>query len=111
MNPPSRLEIEALANEIFNANRQTRIRDFEQAEKLTLTQVRSTHNIGGYAPALVESRAARLRSEILTLADAWVEAFSSYGVPSEDWAVNALEIAALQMAGGRFRMFSENSDT
>jgi hypothetical protein len=100
MNLPSRFEIGTLANEIFEADHERRIRDFAQEETRVLAQVRSTHNIGGYAPALVQCGVERLRSEILTLADAWAEAFTLYGVPSDVWAEKALEKAALQMAGG-----------
>ena len=49
MNPSCQFKIEAFANEIFNAGRPTRIKDFEQAERLALAQVRATHDIGGYA--------------------------------------------------------------
>ena len=100
MNSPSRSEIETLANEIFGADIERRIRDFAREETRALAQVRSTHNIGGYLPALVQCGAERLRVEILTLADAWVEAFTRLGALSEVWAEKALETAASQMAGG-----------
>jgi hypothetical protein len=69
MNSPSRFEIEKLANEIFAADQERRIREFAKEETRVLAQVRSTHNAGGYAPALVQCGAARLRSKILTLAN------------------------------------------
>jgi hypothetical protein len=99
MNFPSRFEVEKLANEIFGADREGRIVEFAKERNRALAKVRSTGNIGGYGPALVQSGAESLRSEILTLADAWVEAFEDYGMPSDALAEEALEKAASQMAG------------
>jgi len=100
MNQPSRFEIETLANEIFGAGRERRIRGFAQKETRVLAKVRSTGNIGGYLPALVKHGAECLRSEIIALADAWVESFTLSRMASHVWAETALETAALQMAGG-----------
>jgi hypothetical protein len=49
---------------------------------------------------LIDSKTARLREEILTLADAWVRAGSEYKVPLGKWAEDALDKAARQMAAG-----------
>lgn len=100
MNPPSRFEIEKFANERFQADRERRIERYAQEQNQALAQVRSGGNIGGCLPALIHCKQERLRTEILILADAWVEASTLYVVPLQEWAEKALEKAATPMAAG-----------
>jgi hypothetical protein len=100
MNPPSRFEIEKLANEKFQADLERRITGYAQKQARALAQVRSRGNSGGYLPALIECKQECLRTEILALADAWVEAGTIYAVPLPVWAEKALEKAAAEMAAG-----------
>jgi hypothetical protein len=100
MNAPSRLEIEQFANDKFQADLARRTNGYAQKQARALAEVSARGNVGGYIPALIQSKQERLRAEILALADAWVEAGTTYAVPLQAWAEKALEKAVVQMAGG-----------
>jgi hypothetical protein len=97
---PSRFEIEKFVNEKFQAGIEDRIDGYAQKEAQSLAQVRSKGNIGGYLPALIHCKQEKLRTEILILADAWVEAGTVYAVSLPIGAEEALERAATLMTGG-----------
>ena len=98
--PPSQFEIEQYANEIFRAGLEDRIDGYAKKQAQALQVAGSTNNIGARLPALIQCKRERLRAEILILADAWVQAATTYNVPLGKWADKALEKAAVRMAGG-----------
>ena len=100
MNPPSHMEIEKLAIEIFGAGIEDRTDGYAKHQAKVLSDARLTNNAGAYLPALIKCKQDRLRAEILLLADAWVESATIYAVALGKWAQKALEKAATQMAGG-----------
>jgi hypothetical protein len=100
MNQPSRFEVEEFAKERFHSGIEIRIKTDAEEKAEALARVRSTHNIGGYLPALIEWKQECLRRSILAMADALVEAGNLYEIPLERWAEQELQVAALQMAGG-----------
>jgi hypothetical protein len=100
MNPPSRLEIEKFANESFQAGLERRTDEYAQKQAQAIAQVMSRGNRAGYLLALIECKQERLRAEILTLADAWVEAGTTYAVPLPLEAEEAFEKTAAEMAAG-----------
>jgi hypothetical protein len=97
---PSRFELEKLATEIFQAGLERRIIEYVQKQAQALAQVRSRGNSGGYLPTLIRCKQERLRAEILALADAWVQAGTTYAVPLPRLAEEALEKATAQMTAG-----------
>ncbi len=110
MNPPSRFEIEQFANEKFQADLDRRINKYAQKQAKTLAEVRARGNASGYVPALIQCKQERLRAEILALADAWVEAGTTYAVPLQAWAEKALEKAAAEMTAGTVSAFRGELD-
>ena len=100
MNLPSRVEIEKLANQIFDAGLERRLMARAQKKAQALAQVSASGNISGYLPAMIECGKESLKTELLDLADGYAEAFTICGMPCELWAEGALDKAALLMAGG-----------
>jgi hypothetical protein len=98
MNGPSRSEIEQYANGRFDVARGDILAEYEKKRKRALHQVRLKSNSGGYLPALTEWGAERLRALLLVRADAYVEAFTLYGRPSDLRAERDLTSAAHQDA-------------
>lgn len=100
MSQPARVEIEKFATEAFAVARDRILREYAEKQRSVQAQVERTHNSGGYLPALAKWGAERLREMILANADAYVEAFTLYGVPSDRQAEQDLQTAAQQMAEG-----------
>jgi hypothetical protein len=100
MNPPSRLEIEKFAKERFQADLERRADEYARKQAQAIAQVMSRGNRAGYLLALIECKQERLRAEILTLADAWVEAGTTYAAPLPVEAEEAFEKTAAEMAAG-----------
>lgn len=96
----ARYEIEKFAKDAFATARDRIQKDYANKERHVLRQVRLTGNSGGYLPALVKLKADNVREVILALADAYVEAFTLYKVPSDTQAEKALKMSAQQMVGG-----------
>ncbi len=96
MTHATRQQIENFANDAFSVARDRILADYAQK----LSQVRRTGNRGAYLPARIELEKERLRTLILARADAWLEAFELFGVPSDAQAEKDLQTCALQMAGG-----------
>ena len=99
-NSASPHEVEKYANEIFAAGIELRIEEYARKQARALAEASATHNSGAHLPALIQSKAERLRNEILTLADAWVRAGNDYNVPLAKWAEDALERTAAMMTAG-----------
>ena len=97
---PARPEIEKFATDAFAVARDRIGGEYEEKKKSVLTQVRRTGNSGGYLPALIKCEAEHVRVMVLARADAYVVAFTLYGVPSDRQAEHDLQTAAQQMAGG-----------
>jgi hypothetical protein len=100
MGQPSRHEIERFANGRFGVAREAILKGYEKKRDHVLREVRQRGNIGGYAPALIDWGAERVREEVLALADAYVDEFIRYDVNSDKQAEKDLEMVALQIAGG-----------
>jgi len=94
MTHPARHEIEKHArNEFAVAQERVAVKHGKKWRRV-LAQVGSTHNIGGYAPALTESKAKHVRKQIIALADTYVKTFDFFGVPSDAEAERSLEVGA-----------------
>jgi hypothetical protein len=100
MGRPSRLEIEKFANDAFAVARDRIVKEHAENEIRALGQVRLTRNGAGYLPALVKLKAESVRDTILALANAYVEAFTLYGMPSDAKAEKVLHTSAQQAAAG-----------
>jgi hypothetical protein len=85
MGRPSRHEIKRFADDQFADVREDILVEYEEKRKEALRQVRLTGNIGVYLPALVKWGAERVRSMVLALADACVEAFTIQAFPRMRW--------------------------
>jgi hypothetical protein len=96
----ARTEIENFATSAFAVARDRIVNEHADKKKSVLAQVGRTHNSGGYLPALTKWGAERLREMILAQADAYVEAFTIHGVPSDRQAEKTLEMAGMQFAAG-----------
>jgi len=97
---PSRHEIEKFVKQRFDVASEDILAEYAARKNSVLSQVQSTHNSGGYLPALTNWGADRLRKMILAHADAYVEAFTLHGVPSDVRAEQDLQTVGQQMAAG-----------
>lgn len=104
---PSQREVQKYASEIFLAAIEDRIVEYAKHRGQALGDARLTNNARAYLPALIKCKQERLRTEILLLADAWVEAGNIYEVALHNWAHAALEKTALQITAGICSTFRE----
>ena len=100
MNHRSRNEIEKFANDAFALDRDRILTEYAEKKSRVLGQVKLTGNSGGYLPALVTWAAEREREMALARADAWVRAFTIFGVPSDVQAEEAIKTYARLSAAG-----------
>ena len=100
MGRPSRHEIEKFANGRFGIAREGILAEYEKKRDQVLREVRRKGNIGGYVPALITWGAERIRRELLALADAYVDQFTRYDMPSDRRAEKDLQTVAQQIAAG-----------
>jgi len=97
---PARHEIKSLADDTFSVTRDRLITEHAEKKNQILGQVARTGNSGGHLPALTKWACESLRETILALADAYVEAFTLFGVPADVQAEKDIEASAKQMAAG-----------
>lgn len=95
-----RIEIEKFARDRFNLLRDDILAEYERKRRHLLKHERRTGNCGGYVPAVTTWGAERARKMILARADAYVDAFTLYGVPSDARAETSLREAAEQEVAG-----------
>jgi hypothetical protein len=105
MSHPARYEIEKFANDAFAVARDRILTEYAERWSHVQNQVTRTGNGGGYLPALVKWGAERERETILALADAYVDAFTLFGTPSDAQAEEALKTAARLSAAGAISGF------
>jgi len=96
----ARSEIENFAMEAFAVARNRIVEEHAEKKRSVLAQVGRTHNSGGYVPALTKWGAECVREMILAQADAYVDAFTTFEVPSDVKAEESLKTASVQIAGG-----------
>lgn len=96
----TRQQIEKFANEAFSVARDRILADYAQKLSRLPDQVSRTGIRGPYLPARIELAKERLRTMILAWADAWLEAFELFGVPSDAKAEKDLQTCAREMTGG-----------
>jgi hypothetical protein len=96
----SRAEIETYADDAFAVACDRLIESQARREYQATAQARRSGNSGAYVPALIDCAAQAVHEVILARADAWVEAFTLFGVPSDVQAHQSLETAAKQIGGG-----------
>ncbi|MGA3238350.1 MAG: hypothetical protein ABSG03_18820, partial [Bryobacteraceae bacterium] len=97
---PNRHEIEKFAKGRFALVRENVLAEYEKQKTQVLRQVRLTGNRGGYVPALISWGVARVRKMVHALADAYVDEFIRYSVPSGERAEKDLQMSARQFAAG-----------
>jgi hypothetical protein len=97
---PSRYEIEKFAKGRFALVRDDLLAEYEKQKTQVLRQVRLTDNRGGYVPALISWGATRVRKMVLALADAYIDEFIRYSVPTDERAEKDLQTSAGQFAAG-----------
>ena len=97
---PIRSEIKKSAEGAFAVVGEDILKEYAEKKNQVLGQVRLTGNSGGYLPALTKWGEERLRRMVLAYADASVEAFTLYSVPSDVQAEQDLQTSAQQMAAG-----------
>jgi hypothetical protein len=97
---PARHEIKSLAEDTFSVSQDLLITEHGEKKRQVLGQVARTGNSGGHLPALTKWACESLRETILALADAYVEAFTLFGVPADVQAEKDIETSARQMAAG-----------
>jgi len=100
MERPSRSEIDESADKAFAVDRKRILAEYETKLDHLPAQVGLTGNSGGYLPALIKWGEERVREMILAWVDARVEAFTSYGVPSETRVETDLKAFAQQITAG-----------
>ncbi len=98
--PTTRDEIESFAQETFAVSYDRILEQFPQKWNSMLNQARSTGNSGAFAPAVTGVATERVRVLILALADAYVDAFTICGAPSDAQAEATLQKSADQFAAG-----------
>lgn len=99
MTIPTRVEIQEYANVAFKVARRRIHREFEEKKAQTLRRAQ-TRNRGSYLPALIKCAAEHVRAMILAWADAYVDAFTRAGLPSDEQTEKDLEMLAQQIAAG-----------
>ena len=119
MRRPARPEIEKFANDVFAVARDRILKEHADQRRRALAQAELTGNSGAYLPALIKCEAQHVRETILALADAYVEAFTIHGVPSDtrvDLRAVARQVTAgaisgirghLRLRSGRLRIAEE----
>lgn len=100
MSHPARYEIEKFANDAFAVAQNRILTEYAEKWNHVQNQVTRTGNRGGYLPALAKWGAERERETILALADAYADAFTLFGVPSDARAASDLKTSSLQIAAG-----------
>jgi hypothetical protein len=98
--PSTRDEIEAFAEEKFSVAHDHIVERFPEKQNQVLNQVRTKGNVGGYAPALTKLATERVREMILAMADAYVEAFTICGAPSDERAESTIRRTAKEFVAG-----------
>jgi hypothetical protein len=93
-------EIKQDAEDRFATLRDDILKEYVEQRKQVLAQVRLTGNSGGYLSALVRLEAEHVRKMIRAMAQAYAEAFTLFGVPSDRQAEEDLQTAAQQIAAG-----------
>jgi len=96
----ARREIELFAQETFAVFHDRILEQFPQKWNSVLNQARSTGNSGAFAPAATRVATERVRELILALADAYVDAFTICGAPSDAQAETTLQKSADEFAAG-----------
>lgn len=119
MGRPARPEIEKFANDAFAVARDRILKEHADQQRRALDQAELVGNRGAYFPALIKCEAQHVRETILALADAYVEAFTIHGVPSDtrvDLRAVARQVTAgaisgirghLRLRSGRLRIAEE----
>ena len=97
MGRPSRSEIDTSADKAFAVDRKCILAEYETKLNHLPAQVGLTGNSEGYLPALITWGEERVREMILAWVDARVEAFTSYGLPSDTRAETDLKAFAQQI--------------
>lgn len=100
MTRPASVEINKLISGAFAVACDRILADGNEKKNQMLGRVRRTGNSGGYLPALTKCGAEHVKAMILARADAYVEAFTLYGVPSDEQAEIDLQTVAQQIAAG-----------
>jgi hypothetical protein len=95
----ARTEIEQYTKQAFAVTRYHLREPQAQRRAQALHLAALSGNPGTYVPAVTGCATEDVRESILALADAYVEAFTLLGVPSESWAESALRTLAEQIAG------------
>jgi hypothetical protein len=95
---PSRSEIDKSAGKAFAVDRTRILAEYEAKLNHLTAHVGLTGNSGGYLPALIRWGEERVREMILAWVDAYVEAFTSFGAPSDTRAETDLKAFAQQTA-------------
>jgi hypothetical protein len=119
MGRPARSEIEKFANDAFAVARDRILKEHVDQQRRALGQAEFAGNSGAYLPTLINCEAQHVRETILALADAYMEAFTIHGVPSEtrvDLRAVARQVTAgaisgirgqLRLRSGRLRIAEE----
>ena len=97
---PVGFSIEKFANDVFAVACDRILAEFEKKEKLALHQAGLTNNRRAHLAALVKCGAERAREMVPAFADAYADAFTIHGEPSDTEAENAIEASAAQITGG-----------
>ena len=97
MSQPSRSEIDTSAGKAFAVDRKRILAEYETKLNHLPAQVGLTGNSGGYLPAVITCGKERVLEMILAWVDARVEAFTSYGVPSDTQTETDLKAFAQQI--------------
>ena len=104
---------------MFAVARDRILKEHADQRRRALAQAELTGNSGAYLPALIKCEAQHVRETILALADAYVEAFTIHGVPSDtrvDLRAVARQVTAgaisgirghLRLRSGRLRIAEE----
>src|ERR1700687_1958065 len=98
--PPVRHIVEKFADDAFATSRDRILKKCAEKRTRVVSQVRLTGNSGGFLPALIGLGSDRVREMILARADADVEAFTLFAVPSDGRAETSLRTIAQQIAAG-----------
>ena len=95
-----RPEIEKFANDAFAVARDRILKEHADQQRRALGQAELTGNSGAYLPALIKCEAQHVRETILALADAYVEAYTIHGLPSDMRVDENLRAVARQVTAG-----------
>jgi hypothetical protein len=89
--PPSRSEIEKLANKKFRAGLAERLTDYQSKQQQALKKAAALNNRGAYARAFIRCKQERVAGECRAFAEALAWAGTVYATPLDPWAEGILE--------------------